>query len=633
MRRWRRVRHSTIRIPLFLLCLFFAADARAQAADSLPRPPVPVDTAPVYWLTAKAPEERMLFDDTLPDYRFRMYDPAREAQWADWGNLGLYGSAARPLLYETTPRAGFTHGFDAFRLYRLRNEDLRYFQHTRTFSEVGFTQGRTQNDNSVDAMLSRTFAGGTTAALMYQTNLGVGQYRHQSVRNASLAGGLRMPFGKRYEGFLSFCSNLFRQQENGGLTEDADFGSGQFSGPINAPIRLATETAQSLYGERRGQYVHYYRFTGKNSGRQFKAGHHISYGEEVAKFSHSGPGADTLFYDTFMVDRRGIRQFTRVKRLDNHVQLSTFKNRSEGRVSDVFTAGLRYDRIRVDQEPGDTLIQNWFLTGSFALAPSDRLQIRASGEFGLLDNLGEYQVQGSFYYETARAGRLEGGVLSQRYPPPWIFHRLNVSGRPFWQNDFEKPLETTLWAAYQIPGKLPLRFFGRTHLINQFLYFDAAGLARQTGEPLQLLQLGADVRLTWRFLRLDQTFTLQQNNREDVLRLPTWFSRSALYAEGRLFQKKLLAQGGFDFRINSDFMPDAWQPVTGQFYLNDQLTQEPYPWLDAFVDFKLLSFRFFFRFENLGTLLWDDSATFQQTAWHPHLFNTFRLGFKWRFLD
>jgi hypothetical protein len=84
--------------------------------------------------------------------------------------------------------------------------------------------------------------------------------------------------------------------------------------------------------------------------------------------------------------------------------------------------------------------------------------------------------------------------------------------------------------------------------------------------------------------------------------------------------------------MNSTFLPDAYQPVTGQFHLQDTLSQQPYPWADVFVAFKVQTFRFFFRYENAYTFI-DNTKVFYQTAWHPQPFGGFRLGVAWRFLD
>lgn len=53
--------------------------------------------------------------------------------------------------------------------------------------------------------------------------------------------------------------------------------------------------------------------------------------------------------------------------------------------------------------------------------------------------------------------------------------------------------------------------------------------------------------------------------------------------------------------------------------------------MDAFVAFKVPSFRFF-RYENLQTI-WNKSDVFYQTALHPQPFGAIRLGISWRFMD
>jgi hypothetical protein len=89
---------------------------------------------------------------------------------------------------------------------------------------------------------------------------------------------------------------------------------------------------------------------------------------------------------------------------------------------------------------------------------------------------------------------------------------------------------------------------------------------------------------------------------------------------------------GFDFRVNSEFRPEAYQPLSWQFHLQDSITQKPYPWLDAFIAFRVQTFRFFFRYENLSTLF-DKSNVFYQTAYYAQPLGAIRFGIGWRFLD
>lgn len=628
-----RLKRFRRRLPGCLLALLCLQAGFGQQPDTILPAPAPLDTTPVRWITGAAPDARQPLDDSLPGYDFRMYDPARRTPWADWGNLGITGSPARPLLYAPQARIGFWSGYDAFRLYRLHAEHLRHFKHSRTFSEVFFNQGASQNDNAVKAVLSRTFAGGTTASVDYQTFLSVGQYRYQTVRNSAFSIGLHVPFQERYQGFATFTANGNRQQENGGLTEDADFGDGSLSGPINAPIRLPSQRAESRYADRQYRYQHHYRFATSQKGRQFRASHTAQLTNEVMKFAHPNPGADTAFYGAFLVDPRGVRQYTTVRRLDNHLEIGSIRLRDTIAAAENLAAGIQYNRIQVRSEPGDTTIHNTFLTGKLQLSSPGKASIEAAASLGLFGNLGEYNVQADALWPLTPMLNLKGGIISQRYQASWIAHRLYVSGRPYWLNNFENPIETSLRATLDLQTKVPLTIMAQSHLINQYLYFNAQGLPEQTSSPVQIAQFGASTHLQWKNLHLTPTISLQQTNRKDVIRLPEWFARASLYYNNAIFNKRMLLQAGVDMRVNSSFQPDAWQPLTAQFILNDNLVQEPYLWIDLFASFKIETFRFFFRYENLSAALWNTEDTFRQTAWHPQLFNTFRLGIGWRFLD
>lgn len=94
----------------------------------------------------------------------------------------------------------------------------------------------------------------------------------------------------------------------------------------------------------------------------------------------------------------------------------------------------------------------------------------------------------------------------------------------------------------------------------------------------------------------------------------------------------MLLNAGVDFRINSEFRPDGYQPLSWQFHLQDSLIQKPYPWIDLFIAFKVQTFRGFIRYENCATW-WNKTEVFYQTAHHAQPFGALRFGIAWRFMD
>ncbi len=608
-------------------------------SDTTALPPLPPDTVPFFYAYPTNHEYTYPAADTLPDHDFRMYDPARK-QVIDWGTLGNVGSSARPLFFDVREQLGFHTGHHAFDLYQLRPGDLQFYRNTRSFTDLYYSQGNIQNDNTLRAKFSRTFSGGLNFSILYRTFNHLGQYRYQAARHSAFVLGVWYPVSPRYEFFLIYTSNAGKQQENGGLATGAVIGEGEFSGPINAEVRLPDAQALTRHASSSLYLSHHLKFVGDTSAgkRVLRASHTAEWSSQTFKFSDPGSkpdsnlGTDSLFFDTFFVDRRGIRTYFELDRLENTFTLNTFKSRQSGSPSDKFAIGLNYSLFFLRQEPlRDSTFSNLFLTGELALTPSARFSFNASGKLGLLTNLGEYQLKGDLKIGLGKAGELRASLLSQRYPVSLMHQRLFVSQRLLWQNDFEKPVETSLSATYSLPA-IGLELTGKTTLVNNYLYFDQRGLAAQTGSPLQVAQLILRENLRLGRFRLDNTFGLQRFNRSDVVRLPEWFAKNSLYHSGYVFGKKMLLDIGVDFRMNADFTPDGYQPVTAQFHLQDSVTSRSYLWLDVFAALKVDSFRFFVRYENLATL-WDNQSLYYQTARYAQPFGALRFGVGWRFLD
>jgi len=621
----------------FLFCSIAGSLSAQQPASPTTRPVQQPDD-PLLITFALSPERSAPSGDTLPSTDFRMYDPARRHD-IDWGTLGNLGSAARPLLFENQAVRGFSVGVRAFDLYLLRPEQLGFYRNTSAFSDASFSQGRNQFETNLNARFGRTFSGGTNFSLEYRTLNNLGQYRYQRDKHNALNMGLWVPLGKRYDGFLIYTRNVIRQQENGGIVSDTIFGVGEFAGPIAAEIRLPREAAYTRLDDQWLQLTQHLRLLGKGEKgkRSLRATHTIAWNQQKYKFANQGIGeeglgADADFFEpTFLVDLRGIRHFVRLDRIDNAFTINTFKTKGQGRPSDLLAVGLAHSYFKINQEPREFKVSNLFLTGNLALTPSEKFAFNAQAALGVLDNIGEYQLQGDLSLSLGKAGQIRASLLSQIRPPALLFDQLYVSKRQIWDNDFAKPVENTLTATYALP-LIGLEATARAHVVNNYLYFDQNGEAAQTTAPLQVTQLLVRENIKWGSVRFDNTLALQQANRDDVLRLPKWFSKNSLYFSGKVFKKRMLLNAGVDFRINSDFRPDGYHPLSWQFHLQDSLTQKPYPWIDLFASFKVQSFRGFIRYENCATW-WDKKQVFYQTARHAQPFGALRFGIAWRFMD
>ena len=601
-------------------------------ASKTTRPIAGLDSTRLDWTLALTPETSVEDADTLPDHPFHLYDPARR-EVIDWANLGNVGSAARPLFFQAPARLGLSVGVDAFRLYRLDPEDLRFHQSAKSFSEVFFHQGRNQGETTLRTKFSRTFAKGTNFSLDYRSINYLGQFRYQRVKNNTLNMGLHIPVNKRYDLWVIFNKTVMRQQENGGIVSADAFTGADFQGPIAAEVRLPDNKAVSRIGDQTFFLTQYYQLN-RGDKRKVRLRHTLRYTQENYKFSDPNPVRDTQFFSNFLTDRRGVRHYIEMDRLENTVVLSTFRKSDTLLFSDKLEVGISHRYFNIRQEPSTDKVNNVFATGKLGLAFSKRLSLNADVAIGVLGTSpGEYQLNGELQFGLGKAGALKVGLMSQRYPLSLIQQQVYVTQQSVWNNaNFVKPIENHLWAGYALPF-IGLKVEGHAFVINNHVYYDTQGIAKQFGAAISVAQLIVQENLRWKALHLDNTLGLQQSNQlDDLLRLPKWFIKNSLYLRGRIFKKNMQVELGADFTMNASFRPQAWQPVTWQWQQHDTLTQKPYPNLDLFLAFKVKTFRFFVRYDNLSTL-WNPGVVNYRTAWHPQQFGALRLGIAWRFFD
>jgi hypothetical protein len=129
---------------------------------------------------------------------------------------------------------------------------------------------------------------------------------------------------------------------------------------------------------------------------------------------------------------------------------------------------------------------------------------------------------------------------------------------------------------------------------------------------------------------LDNTVAFQKPT-EKYMRLPDLYTKNSLYFEGRLFKKAMLARLGFDVRYATAWFAPAYMPLTGQFYVQETGKVAAHPSIDAFLSFKVQTFRFFVKMENLlGDYV---GSRYYQIYNNPVPEATFRFGIRWRLLN
>ncbi|MEL6863027.1 MAG: putative porin [Bacteroidota bacterium] len=601
--------------------------------------PTGPDTLDVAYYYMDNPGQEYAFRDTLLGL-FQQYDPIRQQKGVDDAHTGNLGSPMRPLFYRSRFQKGMDIGFHQFDGYQLHYSRLPFYRLKKAFTNAYYSQGPTQEDAYFKIQFGRDFAKGLSFSLIYDRINNAGVYKSQQTKHTALGMGFRYrsPRGK-YQSFLVFTSNINRQIDNGGIQIDAltDQNSDQ---EFTIPVFLE-DVAQTRYDVQEYAYTQYYNLTGKpdsvseqSERRAFTIKHDLSYARGFYKYADTNPASDSIYYGPLQVDSRGLRHFLSKRVLSNRFSLQTSKLRSGAASNirnqkDLLDFGLSHQIHFLEQEPQDTTINNLFIDGRWNFAPSERLKIQTYAHLGLLDNRGDYRVEAELFFDFKKAGSVQIEGLHQNYSPSLLQHRTYISKRRMWNNDFNRRFETSLSFTYRQPlTKTSIN--AQIHLLDNHIYYDTSGFAQQVGGIINVLQLGVGQEIHWRAFHLESWAGLQQIS-GSILRFPSIYTKHSFYLEGKLFRQVLRTRLGVDFRWSSAYRGVTYQPLIGQFHLDDSQDVGGYPALDLFISFKVSYFRAFVKSENIIEIF--NPGFYYQVAGYPQPFNALRFGISWVFID
>ncbi len=592
-----------------------------------------IDTTKIFYFFSDRPNQLLPFRDTLLDGYFQQYDPTRKRDF-DFGHLGNLGSAARPLVWQPIERDGFDVGFHQFDVYKKNVTDLPFYNLDKAFSEAYYSQGNSKSLSNFAAKLARNFANNINISMDFFRINQAGQYQNQRTFNTAMNIGLWYhTANNRYTSFIIFSNNVTQQIDNGGVAVDSLVGGGLFATPISIPVQIKNSLAVTRHAKKEISLRHSYQLRSQTDStsatqRNYTLSHFLSYSEGSYKFSNTLP--DSNFYQNFRVDDRGLRHFIGIKSIENSFAVSTYKltqkDSQNSSINDILEIGIRHRYFRILQEPNTETRQNFSLFAKWNFAPNPFFKFDAEANYQLLGaNATDYSGRGNLQLTYPKMGFLLLQLMHQRYAPSLIQNTIFVTAQKVWNNDFDRTIQTNLMATFDIP-RLRFSISGQYHLLNNFIYYDTIAYARQSGAPISIAQLLLKQDFKLGVLHLDNIIAFQTNTQKQVLRLPEIWSKHSLYIERRLFKRAMLLRFGVDVRLNSTYFADAYQPLVGQFYLQNKRAIMFYPATDVFVSAKIQNWRFFFKWE--GCSQYFLKGTYYQTYRQPQFEETFRFGVK-----
>ena len=216
---------------------------------------------------------------------------------------------------------------------------------------------------------------------------------------------------------------------------------------------------------------------------------------------------------------------------------------------------------------------------------------------------------------------------------PSFYMRHYISNHYQWDNeDFNKEMRM------RIEGEIDFPYTGTNlkagiETIKHYTYLNSNALPQQTEGSVKV----ANVTLTQNFrlgiFHLDNEITWQKSS-SDVLPLPTWNLYHNLYILTKIAKKVLNVQLGADVRYFSEYYAPTYAPALQQFHLQDETNHIKignYPVVSVYANFQLKRTRFFAMFYHINEGM--GSRRYFYAPHYPINQRLFKLGVSWNFYD
>lgn len=613
-------------------------------------------------------------EDSITIY-FRVYDSSRIQKidssvndfykrfpfaWHQY-HLGNFGTAAHSFLFTPRLNTGFDIGFHAFDAYKFNIENTKFYQTTRPYTVLGYLLG-SNAEQIVQLLHTQNFKSNFNVLFEYRLISTPGIFRNQNVNhnNIRLTANYQSN-NRRYGAQIIFVSNKLKAGESGGIRYDSLLSDIRFKDRFLIPTRLGSlndfsrnpfssvVNTGNLYSEKKVVLKQFYDIGKLDSVMnldsnylkifytRFRLQHIVTSSKSTFEFLDNQ--ADSARYkDYFNKAIKGstIQYIDQWKELTNEFSIITFPQKNN--VNQFLKLGIAYQILKGQFDTTNISTNNLYVVGEYRnRTRNGKWDIEANSQFYLSGfNSGDYNVAIKLKkIFVSKNGFLETGFQNLSRTPSYIFSN-NTSFPINKINGINKENLTKMYTSFLIP-KIKTGFTANYFLIGNYTYFDSFYTAKQEATIFNIIQVQANRKTKLsKHWNLYTELIIQKTTGNAPVNIPFLLTRNRIAYEG-IFYKNLNLSTGLEVKYNTAFNANGYSPLLGQFYVQNNISFNNRPEINAFFHFNIKRFYGFVRFENLNTLKLKDGFNFTQNNLNAHHYPGlgfwFRLGISWDFIN
>ncbi len=534
----------------------------------------------------------------------------------------------------------FNIGYDIYNYYNLNSSFYSLDLKERYYSQIKFLLG-TRKEQMLSIEHQQKIYKGLSLGIIYRSIGSPGFYNRQlnSITNFTAKVNFESQ-DKSYVGTISYFTNRIIAQENGGIVYDSlleVFGGQERSVPVNL---FGSEHRIRTKGVVLNQSYNFIKHCGTDStneilGRAKFVGVH--YLGEVSRqsFVFIDSEIDSGFYmnnnllDTLGYDSLVFKKFT--NEFDFLVRHFRIFNRHEFFEAN-FKMGGEVNFYKSHQYVLDTSFYNNSINAVLSFGNLKKWNLTSSFR-KLIDSrnkkpyIFDTRLVCKFNTVISKSGL---SFINQTLPPEYI-SELFYSNHFIWRNDFKNRKETVI--------KLFANFFNdqfsfsvSRYFVNGYIYNDEflkTPVQDQSNLEITKGQLDINYKLFKWHLVSENIYNFSVDNA--VIRFPKFDLSNTVYYKDQFFKKALTASIGAQCHYQSAFYANAFNPATGQTYIQNEVKIGDYPYVHVFLDIEIKSAKLFFKVEHINAGMGDRNYFYMPH--YPTPPRTFKFGLEWTFRD
>lgn len=533
-------------------------------------------------------------------------------------------------------------GFRSKHISYLEVEDINYYSVPTPYTDL-FYRSVIQQGQVLDAFVTLNTSENLNFSVAYKGLRSLGRYINELSSNGHFRFGTSYHTdNKRYALKAHITAQDISNQENGGITDTRLFESGEDPYTERERLNVYFRDATSLLLGNRYFVDHTFRLS-KTNPNSILLHHTFTY--ENKFFEYTQPTISQRFGPAYSTS---INNKTRYNRMYNligaaytHDKLGKFEFYLEDYRYNYYYRRIILDPVgnvavpnqindRINTYGASYTYQKDRLKGtvffSNALTKQSLANISVSARYELNDDIlltGKYQNMSKLPNLNFRL-----------YQSDYAFYNWSNNFKNEKINSFEFEAKTKwLTASAQYTVLNDHLYFRDTYTDYGSTVLDTLKVApAQYSNTINYLSVKVGREFKWWKLALDNTFLYQKVDQQDnILNVPEFVTRNTLYYSDHFFKKALYLQTGVTFQYFTGYYGNNYQPLLGEFYVQERKKIGDYPLFDFFINAKIRTFRLFLKAEHFNSS-WT-GYNYYSAPDYPYRDFSFRFGVIWDFFS